>query len=158
MIANCNKCDCTGLWVNVYICVGTTTVTPITATTTKSTIAKTTTGNGVSTPTPFQAGMTTNCKGFRLVQSGDTCAAILTKYGITQAQLVAWNPAVKSNCSGLWAQCWICVELISAATTAKKVTTTTKATTTPKKPTTTGNGVTTPPPIQTGMTKNCKGF
>ncbi|KAF3230069.1 hypothetical protein TWF191_000309 [Orbilia oligospora] len=77
--------------------------------------------------------MVKNCKDFKLVKSGDTCPAIISQYGITQAQLVSWNPAIKSDCTGLWAQYYICVRLI-------------------------GNGVTTPTPIQTGMTKNCKTF
>ncbi|KAK6515152.1 hypothetical protein TWF506_007497 [Arthrobotrys conoides] len=148
------KSDCSGLWASVYICVGTTTVTPTTTKPPTTTTKATTTGNGVSTPTPIQTGMVKNCKDFKLVQSGDTCAAIISKYGITQAQLVSWNPAIKSDCTGLWAQYYICVRLIGMATT----TTTKKTTTTSKKPTTTGNGVTTPSPIQTGMTKNCKGF
>ncbi|KAK6336935.1 hypothetical protein TWF718_009724 [Orbilia javanica] len=153
--------DCSGLWANVYVCVGAGTVVPTTTTkptTTKTTTTKTSTGGGVSTPTPFQAGMTTNCKGFKLVQSGDTCPSILMKYGITQAQLVAWNPAIKSDCSGLWAQYWICIQSIGATTTVvtKETTTMTKVTTSKKA--TTANGVTTPSPIQTGMTNNCKGF
>ncbi|KAF3930559.1 Autolysin [Dactylella cylindrospora] len=144
------KSDCSGLWSNVYVCVGTTKVTVTTKppTTTK----KTTTGNGITTPTPFQAGITKNCKRFKLVESGDTCANIASKNGITQAQFVSWNPAVRKDCSGLWAKYWVCVELLGTKTT------TTKKKTTTKKPTPTGNGISTPSPIQTGMTKRCKTF
>ncbi|KAK6496086.1 hypothetical protein TWF481_002110 [Arthrobotrys musiformis] len=150
--------DCSGLWANVYICIGTTSVTVAppksTTTTTKPTTTTmkitTTTGNGVATPTPYQPGMTKSCKKFKLVQNGDTCAAIISKYGISQAQFVAWNPAIKSDCSALWVDNWVCVEIIGMT-----ITKTTKTTT---KATTTGNGVSTPTPHQTGMTKNCKEF
>ena len=131
----------------------TTTKPPTTAKPLTTITKATATRNGVSTPTPIQAGMVKNCKNFKLVQSGETCAAIISKYGITQAQLVSWNLAIKSDCSGLWAQYYICVRRIGMTTTSTKRTTTTS-----KKPTTTGNGTATPSPIQTGMTKKCKGF
>ncbi|KAK6495672.1 hypothetical protein TWF481_002720 [Arthrobotrys musiformis] len=108
----------------------------------------TTTINSAKTPTPIQIGLVKNCNGFKLVESGDTCAEIIAQLGITQAQLVSWNPAIKSDCTNLWAN----VQSMDMAATP------TKTTMASKKPTTTGNGVATPSPIQTGITKNCKGW
>ncbi|KAL8333871.1 hypothetical protein RB593_003508 [Gaeumannomyces tritici] len=42
----------------------------------------TSTGHGVSTPTPTQAGMFDNCNRFHLVKSGDSCGAIQSTYSI----------------------------------------------------------------------------
>ncbi|KAK6358806.1 hypothetical protein TWF730_008125 [Orbilia blumenaviensis] len=148
--------DCTGLWPDVYICIGTTTYTA-TLTTTRSTTTTTTSrtttrNNGVSTPTPIQAGMTTNCNKFYFVKSGDGCDPIARQFGITLANFYAWNPAIKNDCSGLWPDIYVCVGLIGSTPTPA---TTTKTTT---KSTTTAGGVVTPTPTQTGMVKNCKKF
>lgn len=107
----------------------------------------TTTGNGVSTPTPFQTGMVANCALFHLVVSGDTCAAVAAAAGISLANIEAWNPAVGSSCQFLDLGDFVCIGLIGGV-----VTTTTKA------PTTTGNGITTPTPFQSGMVTNCNSF
>ncbi|KAK4233582.1 LysM domain-containing protein [Achaetomium macrosporum] len=81
--------DCRSLWVGHYVCVGTI---GQTATTTS------TAGNGIPTPTPYQEGMTKDCNKFYLVQAGDSCAAILTHYGISLENFSSWNPAVRSDC------------------------------------------------------------
>ncbi|KAK3898880.1 hypothetical protein C8A05DRAFT_37524 [Staphylotrichum tortipilum] len=60
---------------------------------------------------------------------------------ISTAQFVQWNPAAKSDCSGLWASTWACVGIIGNPVT-----------------TTTGNGVATPAPIQPGMVTSCNKF
>ncbi|KAF3935428.1 Autolysin [Dactylellina cionopaga] len=141
--------DCTGLWSNVYICVGTTTYKPTLTTTTKppTTTTTTTRNNGVSTPTPIQAGMNSNCNKFYLVKSGDGCDPIARQFGISLANFYAWNPAVKNDCSGLWPDYYVCISLIGSTPT-----TTTKTTTT------TAGGIITPTPTQSGMVKNCKKF
>ncbi|KAF3941517.1 Autolysin [Dactylella cylindrospora] len=141
--------DCSGLWANVYVCVGTTTYTPTLTTTTKppTTTATTTRNNGVSTPTPIQAGMTTNCNKFYLVKGGDGCDPIARQFGISLSNFYSWNPAVKNDCSGLWPDYYVCVGLIGSTPT-----------TTSKTTTTTAGGVVTPTPTQEGMIKNCKKF
>lgn len=52
--------DCKNLWLDTYYCVGligaTTTTAPPATTTTK--------GNGITTPTPIQTGMVSNCRKF----------------------------------------------------------------------------------------------
>ncbi|CCC14395.1 unnamed protein product [Sordaria macrospora k-hell] len=121
-------------------------------TTTTSTTASTTTGNGISTPTPIQEGMVSNCNKFHFVEPNQGCTTIGSTYGVSLAQLVAWNPAIGSQCTGLWANTYLCVGVVGSSTTL--TTTTTKATTT----TSSGNGITTPTPTQAGMVGNCDRF
>ncbi|KAL4898449.1 hypothetical protein BDV59DRAFT_197356 [Aspergillus ambiguus] len=86
----------------------TTTVTKMT--TTKSTTPPpTTTSGGVAIPTPTQAGIVSTCKTFYYVKSGDGCLAIATAYGIALDKLYTWNPALNGDCTGLWADYYICV-------------------------------------------------
>ncbi|KAK6502102.1 hypothetical protein TWF481_009911 [Arthrobotrys musiformis] len=149
--------DCTGLWASVYICIGTTTYSATLTTTTKSTTTKTTSStttrnNGVTTPSPIQDGMITSCNKFYFVKSGDGCVSIASQFGVVLSTFYAWNPAVKSDCSGLWANVYVCVGLIGSTPTPI---TTTKVTT---KSTTTTSGIVTPTPTQGGMVKNCKKF
>lgn len=101
--------SCSGLWANVYVCVGIIggdSPTPTTLST------STHTGNGVATPTPTQAGMVSNCNGFHRVGSGDTCYDIAVEAGIWIIQLYNWNPAVGTDCSGLWLGYYICISVI----------------------------------------------
>ncbi|OLN89002.1 LysM domain-containing protein-like protein 6 [Colletotrichum chlorophyti] len=101
------KSDCTGLWANTNVCVGV-----IGQTTTPPKPTSTIKGNGVATPTPIQNGMVTNCRIFHFVKSGETCDVISKARGITVANFIKWNPAVGSNCGGLWANTYACVALI----------------------------------------------
>lgn len=130
------KTDCSLLFLDYYVCTGIiggssppTTTTP---------------GNGISTPTPTQDGMTGNCNKFYKVKSGDTCGSIASSSGISLVNFYAWNPAVKSDCSLLFLDYYVCVNVIGNTPT-----------TAPPTTTTTGNGITTPTPTQDGMTKNC---
>ncbi|KAL2757501.1 carbohydrate-binding module family 50 protein [Sodiomyces alcalophilus JCM 7366] len=134
--------DCAGLWANVYVCVGIIGSTP---TPTSSSDASTTTpGNGITTPTPIRAGMTTDCDTFYFVRPGDGCVDIAIEHGISTAQFYEWNPAAGADCQGLWADTYVCVGVIGST----PVPTTTS----------TGNGVATPTPIQPGMTTRCNRF
>ncbi|KIM98195.1 carbohydrate-binding module family 50 protein, partial [Oidiodendron maius Zn] len=73
-------------------------------------IASTTTpANGISTPTPYQTGMATNCNKFHLVVSGDQCGTIASNAGITLANFYAWNPAVGSTCAYLDLRDYVCI-------------------------------------------------
>lgn len=107
--------DCTNLWVNTYACVGVISPSSTTKkTTTKkpSTTKKTTkpTKTGVTTPTPTQSGMTKGCTKFHHVVSKNTCQGILDKYKITLEKFYKWNPAVKKDCTNLWANTYACVK------------------------------------------------
>lgn len=136
------KSDCSGLWLDYYICVSIIGVGP-TTTTTKP-IAPT---NGVTTPTPIRPGMVDNCDAFHMVVDGDECGNIAHKYGIAMSQFTQWNPEIKSDCSGLWADYYVCVSIIGID--PKPVTTTT---------TSAGNGIATPTPTRAGMVGNCDAF
>lgn len=102
---------CSGLWADVYVCVGviggTTPPTPTTLST------STRTGNGIATPTPTQPGMVSNCDGFHLVGSGDSCYDIADEAGIWLLEFYAWNPAVGTDCSGLWLGYYVCTSVIA---------------------------------------------
>ncbi|KAF7555932.1 hypothetical protein G7Z17_g1810 [Cylindrodendrum hubeiense] len=106
--------------------------------------------NGIETPDSIQPGMVSNCDKFYFVKSGDSCAAIASKHGITLVQFNKWNTKLGSNCGGLWADAYACVSIIGHDPTPSKPTTTTKVSPT--------NGIKTPSPIQDGMAKNCNKF
>ncbi|KAH7016728.1 hypothetical protein EDB80DRAFT_827002 [Ilyonectria destructans] len=124
---------CTSLLVDYYVCVSIIGFTPPTPTEP---------GNGISTPSPIQTGMTKNCNKFHLVKSTTTCVSIQDYYKISFADFYKWNPAIGSKCTSLWADTNVCVGIIGGGTT----------------PTNPGNGIETPKPIQDGMTKSCKKF
>ncbi|KAL3428538.1 hypothetical protein BDV09DRAFT_190857 [Aspergillus tetrazonus] len=111
-------------------------------TTTIAAPTTTTPSNGVTTPSPIQPGIITDCASFHEVQSGDTCALIAKDVGISLSQFNAWNTGVGSGCSSLWLGYYVCVSKIRVTTTTTKP----------------GNGVATPSPIQPGMTGSCKKF
>ncbi|KAF3927732.1 hypothetical protein ABW21_db0206690 [Orbilia brochopaga] len=154
------KSDCSGLTLKTYVCVqvGAAVSTTTTRTTTTTSTQPTTTAGPISTPTPIQAGQTGNCIGWRYVQGSDTCANIVTRYaslGLTQASLIQWNPALKSDCSGLTTGYYVCVRIdpsLPATKTTTTSTTTTATTTTVSPP----PGY--PTPIQAGQVSNCVGW
>jgi hypothetical protein len=135
--------SCAFLGLGDYVCIDIIGVTP----TTTSSATTTSAGNGVSTPTPYQTGMTTNCNKFHLVVSGDQCGAIASAAGVSLANFYAWNPAVGSSCSFLDLGDYVCIDVFGVTPT-----TTSSATKTA------GNGITTPTPYQTGMVTNCNKF
>jgi hypothetical protein len=90
--------SCTGLWANAYACVSVVGHMP-------------TPPSSVQTPTPIQDGMVSTCKTFHFVLENQTCAAIAAQYKISVSDFVKWNPAVGSNCQGLWAKTYACVGL-----------------------------------------------
>ncbi|KAJ4248492.1 hypothetical protein NW762_012830 [Fusarium torreyae] len=160
MLANCNKfhlvidtTTCQGILTydkisladfSTNACVGVIGSTPSLTTTTKPKPATTTTkGNGITTPTPIQAGMVSNCNKFHLVGDSTTCQGILDYDKISLADFVKWNPAVGKDCGGLWKGTHACVGVVGSKPTPTKDS---------------GNGVTTPTPTQAGMVKNCSKF
>jgi hypothetical protein len=149
------KSDCSGMWAEVNVCVGIIGGSITTAKPTTITPAVTPTnsaGNGVSTPQPTQPGMVTNCAKFHWVAKGVNCGQIISFQKITIAEFAQWNPTVRNDCSGMWAEVNVCVGVIGGGES-------TSATTNKPTPTTSaGNGVQTPQPTQPGMVTNCKKF
>ncbi|RYP87131.1 hypothetical protein DL769_000590 [Monosporascus sp. CRB-8-3] len=95
--------DCSSMWADTYVCVSIVGHEPI-PTKTK--------GNGITTPSPIQTGMVTNCQTFYFVKKGDTCASIAKAKGITVANFQKWNPAVGPNCASLWTDTYACVAVL----------------------------------------------
>ena len=94
--------SCATLWADTYVCVNLIGGAP----------TKTKVGDGVHTPEPIQSGMTDRCKNFYFVSQGDSCEGIASKFSISPDQLVRWNPAARSDCTGLWAGTYCCVGVI----------------------------------------------
>ncbi|CAF3562915.1 unnamed protein product [Fusarium graminearum] len=105
--------------------------------------------NSITTPEPTQLIIVNNCNKFHFVKSGEGCAYITSKYSITGAEFLKWNPSIETGCTGLWANAWACVSTID-----HKPSTPTKPTTT-AKPSATGN---VPSPVQGGIAKNCNKY
>ncbi|PVI08682.1 carbohydrate-binding module family 50 protein, partial [Periconia macrospinosa] len=98
--------NCGSLWLDTYICISTIGHTPTTPTPTQP-------GNGVSTPTPYQTGMTNSCKSFHFVIDGDNCERISSQYRISLNDFVKWNPAVGgTGCGSLWRNTYACVAVL----------------------------------------------
>lgn len=79
------------------------------ATATAVVVAATTTKEVISTPAAVQTGIVSDCIQFYEAVSGDTCAGIASTYGISLSDFYAWNPAVGTDCSGLWAEEYYCL-------------------------------------------------
>ncbi|KAJ4983400.1 putative LysM domain-containing protein [Stagonosporopsis vannaccii] len=125
-----------------------TTVSSLPSTTTIIIPSTTTPGNGVQTPLPTQPGMVSNCAKFHWIAKNVVCSQVISYQKITLADFVKWNPTVRDDCSGMWAEVNVCVGIIGGSPTTSKPTTTTTA----------GNGVQTPQPTQPGMVTNCARF
>ncbi|EFR03919.1 LysM domain-containing protein [Nannizzia gypsea CBS 118893] len=137
--------DCSGLWADSYACVSIVGYQAPTSSAPQPTPTKP--SNGIETPVPTQGRMVDNCEKFHLVQSGEGCSAIASKYGITVAEFVRWNPSAGSDCSGLWANAYACVSVIGW-----------KPTPTPPTTTKPSNGIQTPTPTQPDIVGNCNKF
>ncbi|KAH1765798.1 hypothetical protein KXX41_003141 [Aspergillus fumigatus] len=69
-------------------------------------------------PYPTQTGLISTCNAFYAVQPGDYCEGIVTAYGnFTLSQFYQWNPAVKTDCSGLQAGYFVCIGVAGSTTT-----------------------------------------
>ncbi|CAG8010468.1 unnamed protein product [Penicillium nalgiovense] len=124
------KTDCSGLQADEYVCVG------VKLTSTSAVVTATTSVSGVTTPSPIQKGMVSTCDTFYDVHPGDSCYDIADTHGVSLDTFYTWNPAVKTDCSGLQPDEYVCVGVKAA----------------------TGTGVTTPYPVQTGMVATCDAF
>ncbi|KAK2592632.1 hypothetical protein QQS21_009659 [Conoideocrella luteorostrata] len=102
----------------------------------------TTTTISVSTPTPIQPGMVSNCNKFYFVKDGDRCPGIAASNGISEADLLKWNPKIGSTCTDLWKDVYVCVGAIGDSGT----------------PTDPPNGIQTPSPLHPEMINVCAKF
>jgi LysM repeat protein len=102
--------SCAYLEVGDYVCIDIIGYSP--SSTTLSTSTTTSSGNGVTTPTPYETGMVSDCDTFHLVSSGDTCTSIASSYGITVADIQSWNLDVGSSCTSIWLDYYICVGVL----------------------------------------------
>lgn len=89
--------------------------------------------------------MVGNCNKFHFINQGVVCTQVTSYQKITLEDFVKWNPTVKDDCSGMWADINVCVGVIGGGSS-------------PTPTTSAGNGVQTPQPTQPGMTTNCKKF
>jgi hypothetical protein len=69
----------------------------------------TTSGSDISTPSPIQTGMVSTCDDFYKVIPNDSCYDIASNHSIPLSSFYDWNPAVKTDCSGLEANEYVCV-------------------------------------------------
>ncbi|OQD78885.1 hypothetical protein PENANT_c074G05123 [Penicillium antarcticum] len=91
-----------------YVCVGTI-GSNATATPTSSSAA---TVNGVTTPTPYQTGMVSDCDLFHLVVSGDGCYDIAAAADIALDDFYTWNPVVGTSCAYLYLGDYVCIGIL----------------------------------------------
>lgn len=89
-------CD-TALYANLdssdhrAVCIGVSSAISTTTTTTTTASATTTTSAG-----PTQTGVVSGCQEGFTVESGDDCSSIEAEFGVTLAELYAWNPSSTS--------------------------------------------------------------
>lgn len=91
---------CSALQPGYYVCI---------SAQSSQTTTPTTPATAAATPTPIQEGMVKGCKIFYKVQTGDGCYDIAHDKGITVENFYLWNPAVRTDCSGLQANVFVCV-------------------------------------------------
>ena len=98
--------DCTNMWADYYVCVGTQKKGSPSHPTPSRPVS-----SAAATPTPHQPGMIKGCKEFHYVEKDETCWVIGKMFGITPGQLFKWNPGVGRDCSAMWADSWLCVKV-----------------------------------------------
>jgi LysM repeat protein len=79
-------------------------------------------------PGPTPTGTTGECYKWHIIVPNDSCTLLQNTLGVTMAQLVAWNPDLKADCSNLILDAAYCVQGPPLPPTS----TTTTITTTPK--------------------------
>jgi LysM repeat protein len=98
-------------------------------------------------PGPTPTGTTKQCYKWHTIVKDDNCALLQNTLGVTMAQLMAWNPDLKADCTNLILGDAYCVQgpplpststtTTSSSSTTTKATTTSTSTTTTKPPSTT---------------------
>ncbi|KAJ5117807.1 hypothetical protein N7448_011439 [Penicillium atrosanguineum] len=113
------------------------------STTATPTPAGTLTYSGMAAPT--QAGISSSCTKYYLVQGGDTCYTIQNSFmAFTLEQFYSWNPSISTGCKGLEVGYYICVGDTSSPTSAPVSTATAGSTSAVDHQ-----------PHQTGIPSNC---
>ena len=104
--------ECTNFWLNEYYCKSN-----------KSAFLLETdlyigvgvlSGTPVATPSPIQTGVVSDCTGFYESVNGDGCLSVATANDITEAEFIAWNPAVGSDCTNFWISEYYCKNVSSS--------------------------------------------
>ncbi|KAI9147000.1 LysM domain-containing protein [Paramyrothecium foliicola] len=135
------KSGCTGLWAEYFFCVSVEGHKP-----TELPPRPTSTLKPGPSPTPDDT--VNNCDKFHFVVKDETCEKICANYSITMDQFTKWNPSVKTDCSGLWAQMNYCVSIEGHSPATSKTSSVSSKTTSVS----TGGP---PAPTQTGIVKDC---
>ncbi|KAL4938545.1 hypothetical protein BDV06DRAFT_225910 [Aspergillus oleicola] len=99
------------------------------------------------------SGIAENCDQFYQVSSGDSCDAIVARYGISIEQFRSWNSGINGDCTNLWLDYYVCVHVPDATTTT---TTTTSVATEPAP--TEDPPISAPTPLIPGIVGNCQSF
>jgi hypothetical protein len=116
------KADCSGIQIGNSYCIEVNYGVPPPPTTTTAAPSSTATPK----PSPTQSGLIDSCTKFYRAVPGDYCVKIAADFGtFSFADFLAWNPAVRSDCSGLLAGWYYCVE--APKPTAPTTTTTTSS-------------------------------
>lgn len=79
------------------------------AATSTGSVPSSTQPSDVVTPSPVQSGITDRCNTFHKVKSGDGCYDIANDHGISLDDFYEYNPAVGTDCSGLFPDDYVCV-------------------------------------------------
>ncbi|KAH6843385.1 hypothetical protein B0I37DRAFT_437684 [Chaetomium sp. MPI-CAGE-AT-0009] len=66
--------------------------------------------DGTIPPPPTPTGTTGECYKWHVIVPNDSCALLQNTLGVTMAQLVAWNPDLKPDCSNLLLDAAYCVQ------------------------------------------------
>ncbi|KAK7425110.1 hypothetical protein QQX98_000024 [Neonectria punicea] len=145
--------DCSGLFVDYWVCVGIrsnataslewSTSTPDFTPPPNPTTHKPTTLVPIDsdfTPEPTHGPMPANCQNFHQAEADESCRDILKTYNyLSEEQFFEYNPALKKNCDGLWKDTWYCVGLGNELPMPPIVTTT-------------------PSSVPSGSSKDCKSW
>ncbi|KAF3056280.1 carbohydrate-binding module family 50 protein [Daldinia childiae] len=107
---------CDNLAPDFYVCVAVGDSASLPPSTTSSSPTSTI-ASAITTPTPVQAGMVSGCRRFYKAQTGDGCWAIANSAGISLDDFYAWNPALGTDCGGLWLDNWYCIGIAGPVTT-----------------------------------------
>lgn len=99
---------CTNLQLGAYVCAGVLGDKSSSATTTTATLPN----DGITTPTPNQPGIVSNCNKFHLIKDTTTCQGIVDYNKITMANFLRWNTGITSSCTNLWLGTYACVGVI----------------------------------------------
>ncbi|KAL6150732.1 hypothetical protein ACJQWK_00294 [Exserohilum turcicum] len=65
----------------------------------------------VKPPAPINLGTSDNCNKWHVVGQGDTCAILESKYKISHASFMSWNPSLTDTCSNLRTEMAYCVRV-----------------------------------------------